>query len=52
MGAPGVDVRIEHDGVRDAPVHLRLLCALEAQWPTDWAPPMSGPDLELMPLPA
>ena len=50
LGPTGVDVHVEHVGDRDGPVHLRLLCTLEAQWPTDWASPMSGPEFEVLPL--
>jgi hypothetical protein len=48
-GDDWADVRVEPVGDRDGPVHLRLLCALEAQWPTEWASPMSGPEFEVLP---
>lgn len=35
IGSKAVVVRVEHIAERDGPSHLRLLCRLTADWPTD-----------------
>ena len=44
LGPGAVRVTVEHVGERSGPVHLRLLCALQARWPHDEELPFSGPE--------
>jgi hypothetical protein len=46
LGPSSVEVRVAHVGHRDGPVHLRLLCALEARWPAVCQRPFTGPEFE------
>ena len=46
LGQGALSVRVEHIGDRDGPIHLRLLCRMEARWPEGRPAPFSGPDYE------
>ncbi len=48
LGPSAVDVRAEHVGARNGPIHLRLLCQLHAQWPHAQVWPFAGPEVEVV----
>ncbi len=48
IGPAAMDIRVEHIGARNGPIHLRVLCGLQVRWPEMRPWPFSGPEFEVI----